>query len=143
DSGLLLKTSLSNKHLLPGLRLRNANISIPGQKNVSANLCIEETSRSQDSSNFNLLVSIEGSAIELNNKLSSYLSMLVPPSLTENSSQNRNLKIGKKIKSGLTFELVKNEVDYDKVLKLRFQAYSSHGKVPKGANYLDQGEGLQ
>ena len=145
-SGMQVATSMTNKHLFPGMSLQNYQLAIPGAEPLAVDLMIENTRVSQTGeATFHLGVSIDGKNDAYREALRHYLSCLAPA--LETSDRSAQLKeagfVGKQIKSALSFRLAATETEYNEVLKLRFKGYSAAGKVRPGATWRDQGDGAQ
>ena len=143
-TGLLLCTSLSNKHLFPGMTLRSATIRIQSEPDFVLDLPITSARQSDKAGEFYIGVSLPANVTELYEALTRYFSTVVENGL-ERAIDAGLHREGEKIKHAggkLTYAIVKSEQDYDEVLKLRFLGYSKHGKVLPGSTWKDQGEGL-
>lgn len=141
-NGMLLKTSLSNKHLFPGMELRNASIEIPGLGKTTADLFIENSRSQNDQILYG--VSLKSQNPDFQSLASKYLS-----NLGQNSSETSRLEklaaaglIQKNLKGHLTIREVRTQQDYDAVLKLRFHGYQKAGKTKDSITWKDMGEGL-
>ncbi len=144
ESGLLLVSSLTNKHLLPGLVLKACEMSIPGQKSIQIDLFIANTRRSEVPGMFDIGVSVESNRDEYISLARRYITALSPSDDSEKiHSKNEPVVLTKSIKSALTYRAVTTESEYEQVLKLRYLAYSAHGKVKQGSTWKEQGEGLR
>jgi class 3 adenylate cyclase len=145
ENGMLLLSSLSNKHLLPGLSLKNATLSIPGQEPLRLSVFIANTRRSQFEGMFELGAAVEGDRTEYTSLARRYISILSPGSSDREPMADalEPIVLSKSLKQGLSYRIVKDSKDYEKVLKLRFKAYGAHGKVKTGSRWQDQGEGLE
>lgn len=143
--GLLLNTSLTNKHLFPGMILRKATLSVPGQQNVSLDLKIENARKGDSDSAFDLGVSIQNDSREFRGVIQTYVNHLVHEyDLSEDLFSDG---VGKRkhvvdLASGLTFRIISEEKDYAEVLGLRYIGYGIKGKVKIGSSLQDQGDGL-
>lgn len=140
-NGLLLNTSLTNKHLFPGMILKQAELSIPGQNIVTVDLKIENARKGITDTTFDLGVSLQSEVREFRSAIQTYMSHLVPDaalgdSLIEDKKKND-------LAAGLTFRIISEERDYQEVLKLRYLGYGFKGKVREGTGARDQGDGLQ
>lgn len=143
-TGMLLSTSLSNRHLFPGMELKNASLTIPGIGETKVLLFIEN-SRPSENNTVLFGVSVKGYTQYYQDMISKYLSALGD----QNSKEDRIEKLSraglmvKELKSALTIKEVTTEEEYKKVLKIRFDGYGKAGKVRNGAQLEDMGEGLQ
>lgn len=146
-SGMLISTSLLNKHLFPGMTLGGCQVSFPGQKMISVELAIVNTRPSNKKGRFLLGVQVQstGAALkEFVDAMKQYVSMLSPFDDKEERLDllSERKMLSKKLKGGLTFVTVRDEKLYERVLKLRYTGYEAHGKVKEGASWKDMGEGL-
>ena len=141
--GLGLVTSLSNKHLLPGMELRSAQIEIAGLGRASVDLFIENASMA--AGRLQLGVSLREESRDYSQLLAKYLSNL--GQATDQDDRIENLSqagyLRRELKQHLTVVEVRDREQYDKVLKLRFQGYDAVGKVSAGKTWKDMGEGLE
>ncbi len=139
--GMLLATSLSNKHLFPGMHLRRAHVSVQGGTSVEVSLLIENTRPSPAQDEFYVGVSLTGSDLNMVEVFSRYLASLslsdADPELV--STQH----LGRQLKGALSFRRLATPADYDELLKLRFAGYSKHGKVRPGSTPSSMGDGLE
>jgi class 3 adenylate cyclase len=142
-TGLLLNTSLSNKHIFPGMELEKATLAIPGSGEVIVDLYIENCRESDDAS-IDYGASIKSSSKQFLDIAGKYLSTLTSLAKADRieSFANENL-LNKNLSDHLTLRIVDNQTDYDKVLKLRFEAYKRAGKVRTSDSYKDMGSGLK
>ncbi len=142
--GCLLSTSLTNRHLFPGMSMKNALLSVPGKSTESCHLQIENTKLSPDKTSMELGVSFKTPSPALLENLRHYLSTMVnkKDAKIDWDEFSKSALYTKKIKSGLSFRSINNEADYESVLKLRFRGYKKHGKVVEGKHWRDMGEGL-
>ncbi len=141
ESGMLLVSSLSNKHLLPGLSLKKCQLSIPGQKTIEVSLFVANCRRSDIPGMFELGTSVDGNRDLYAAATRQYISLLAPMEETTRN-ESEPVVLSKKLKQGITYQIVDTQAEYEKVLKLRYAAYASHGKTKPGATWNDQGEGL-
>ena len=143
-SGLLLCTSLSNKHLFPGMTLRGATIRIQSEPDFVLDLPIASARQSQKAGEFYIGVSLATDVPDLYEALTRYFSTVVENGLEraiDAGLHNEGAKI-KHTREKLTYSIVKSQPEYEEVLKLRYAGYSKHGKVRGGDSWRDQGEGL-
>jgi class 3 adenylate cyclase len=141
--GLLLNTSLTNKHLFPGMILRDSRLSVPGQEVVQVDLKIENARKGDNDATFDLGVSVLNDARGFREAFQTYMSHLVADaSLTDTLVDSPDGKKKTQMASGLTFRIISNEKDYLDVLKLRLAGYGYKRKVREGSTAIDQGEGL-
>ncbi len=141
-TGLLLNTSLSNKHLFPGMELEKARLIIPGSGEADLDLYIENCREGSDKS-IDYGASIKNSSQSFLSIAGKYLLTL---SNTEKSERieslfNENLHF-KNLSDHLTIRIVDNDEEYKKVLKLRYAAYKSAKKTRPTDTYDEMGQGL-
>ncbi len=143
ENGMLLLSSLANKHLLPGLILRNAQLTIPGQATITVSLFLVNTRRSETPGMFEIGASVEGNKSDYVAQVRRYISFLSPMEESERrNGEGEPVVLTKHLKHGTSYRVVTKPEDYAKVLKLRYAAYLSHSKVRTGSQWSDQGEGL-
>lgn len=145
SSGMLLSTSLSNKHLFPGMELRCAVLEIPGIGKTEIDLFIENARSTDDGKTIQFGTSVKGSSHTYHDLISKYLSNLGSTTNADERIEKlaANGLMSKKLSRHLTIREVDSEQDYDKVLKLRFDGYKRAGKTKDGITYLEMGEGLK
>ncbi len=145
-NGMLLKSSLVNRHLLPGMKVAQAKITFPGNDPIAVDLLITNTKRSEDKEGFCLGVSLKNNIDQYQKLVQPYVMTLSPiktpdadriETLTQHGFNTKNLK------QGLTYREIKTQKEYEDVLKLRMIGYGKHGKVSHHATWKDQGEGLE
>lgn len=145
ESGMLLKTSLSNKHLFPGMKLTASQLLIPMQKPIEIELGIENTRPGSDSTSFLLGVSIRDKKKDYSSAVRNYLAAAVPQ-LKDIDQYLHKLSgtnlYSKRIKDAVTYRIIQTPDLYEAVLKLRFAGYGRHAKIKPGTGWQDQGEGL-
>ncbi len=144
--GMLITTSLTNKHIFPGMRLKNAQLSIPGQATVDLDELVVATTlppNEESSNQFYLGISIRNPSNQYHNALREYLAALSSKTDAPFESDLEKAGFGLKgIAKGLTFRTITTQSEYDKILRLRYRGYSKHGKVKTGATWRDMGDGL-
>lgn len=143
-SGMLLSTSLTNKHLLPGMVLEHADISVPGAPSLKITLTIKNIREIPAHKGFHLGVVMTEKNRELENWVAGYLSTMSPNFMRESHQSpvhDQALRV-KRLKQGLTFRIISSDSDYLAVLKLRHQGYGSKGKLSPQATIHDQGQGI-
>ncbi len=142
-NGMLLLSSLTNRHLMPGLVLEGATLSFPGSKPVTVDLRIANLRHDETADGMQIGVAFQDCPKVVRDALSRYLSLLSP--MTKNPGRLAKLAenglLSKQLREGLSFRPVATDGEYEEVLKLRFLAYAAHGKVPEGATWRQQGEG--
>ncbi|MCX6124366.1 MAG: GAF domain-containing protein, partial [Proteobacteria bacterium] len=146
ETGMLLRTSLSNKHLLPGMKLIATQVMIPTQKSVELDFGIENTRSGAEGNYFLLGVTVRSHRTDYIRAVRDYLSVAVP-NIQEVDQYFQKMSTsqfkGKKIKGAVNYRVIATEEDYEKVLKLRFSGYGKHDKVKTGTTWQQQGEGLK
>ncbi len=151
ETGLLLSTSLTNRHLLEGMRLEHCVVSTPGKSVSQAatfRICNTRPADSGQENMFYLGVAIEKCTEEYAELIRGYLAAFSlsivgnaqPESRIE--SLSRSAFVGKRLKDKLTYRVIRTETEYEELLKLRFKGYGHHGKVKSGSTWRDQGESL-
>lgn len=128
-NGLRAKTSISNKHLMPGMRLKEVQLFIPGCGNLAIELEIRH-------------INIEGNKLfvgfsivedtqefrEFFGKFIIFGSQIEKIDDVPNLLKEFNLS-GKKISHGFKLQVVESEDQYEQVLRIRLNAYKRTGKV--------------
>lgn len=143
-TGMLLCTSLSNKHLFPGMEMKGAVLDIPGMGKSDVDLFVENSRPSDDRQTVLYGVSIKGTAHNFHVLMTKYLSNLGQAEegqdrielLAKENSLHKNLR------RHLTIREISSEREYEAVLKLRLLGYSRAGKIRDGLSWKDMGEGL-
>lgn len=143
STGMLLSTSMSNKHIFPGMELREATLTIPSMGKTVVDLFIENSRPGSDST---ILygVSIKGNSKSYNTLIAKYLSTLGSAADKENRIDllaESNL-LQRDLREHLTIREIKDLKSYQEVLKLRYLGYGLAGKVDKSKSWEDMGEGL-
>lgn len=141
DSGLLLQTSLTNRHLFPGMTLPKATMSMP-TGTVELDLIIENTRNSDNPGNFLAGVSIGSEKNTYKSSIRSYLSQYGLANSDHLTKLHNADMLSRSLKGSVTFRIVDKDDDYQKVLKLRFAGYGKHDKIKPGTTWQQQGEGL-
>jgi hypothetical protein len=145
QSGMLLSTSLTNKHLFPGMRLDQAQLAVPGEAPVSLCLTIHNTREAHREGCFHLGVTVSATDPDYVRLVASYLSTMSPnfvQDLQTSSTPQERVMRGKRLKQGLTFRVIKSAAGYREVLRLRHHGYGAKGKLRQDATIDNQGEGL-
>jgi len=143
-TGMLLATSLSNKHLLPGMSLKKSTLSLPDLPDLAIELTIQNCQVSSNGQEFLIGASVSKSSAEYSELVTRFLKTTGLLALSE-SSTTQDLQTLRKIKTTskfLTFRIIEKDEDYQRVLQLRFDAYRAHGKTLVGESRKDQGKGL-
>ena len=77
ETGLLLETSLANRHLLPGMNIKQASLMIPGHsETINIDLGCENTRKSTGDGSFLVGMAVNGNALAYRKAVRSYLSHL-------------------------------------------------------------------
>ncbi len=142
-TGMLLSTSLSNKHLFPGMELRTAVLNIPEIGKTDVDLFIEN-SRPSDDNTILFGVSIKGASHNYSTLMAKYLSILgttTKPDERLDKLAESNF-IQKELRSHLTIKEISTPQDYEKVLKLRYLGYKNAQKIEAAKRWQDMGDGL-
>jgi hypothetical protein len=142
-TGMLLSTSLSNKHLFPGMELRTALLTIPGIGKTDLSLFIENSRPAADEQ-IHFGVSLKGHSHSYHSLISKYLSGLGRTEEPEKRLDKlHDAKLfQRELRQHLTIFEVKTEAQYNEVLKLRFDGYKKAGKIDSGKSWRDMGDGL-
>lgn len=142
-TGLLFSTSMTNRHIFPGMEMKNAKLEIPSMGGANIDVYIENA-RSGDKNDILFGASINNENKKYVDLISKYLSNL--GSLSDSDSRLDKLVseklMQKELAKHLTIKEVKDQKTYEQVLKLRFLGYQKAGKVKKGITYHAMGEGL-
>ncbi len=141
ESGMLLQTSITNKHLFPGMTIKDAKLTIPGLDSAELNLFIANVRKSKEENLIDIGVFLQGTTQTYKKYFQNYVSTLSP--MTENRAEALSLSgfFSRSIKNGLTYRYIESAEEYKNVLKLRYEGYSKHGKIAEGKTWKDLGEG--
>lgn len=144
-SGMLLSTSLSNKHIFPGMELRGAILEIPTIGKTEVDLFIENSRASDDKKTLNFGTSVKSNLNNYKDLIAKYLSTLGTTKDVDNRSEAlaKDGLIRRNLKQFLTIKQTTTAEDYEKVLKLRYKGYDKAGKIDKKVTYHQMGEGLE
>lgn len=145
QSGMLLSTSLSNKHLLAGMELRDCQMAIPGHDSIQGfKLKLTNTRQADQPDQFFVGVSFEQVTAGQLETLRTYLALFGQSKSSESriSGLSKAGFLSKKLKEGLTYRIISTSEEYRQLLELRFLGYKHHGKVKEGASVEEQGDGL-
>jgi LPXTG-motif cell wall-anchored protein len=146
-SGMLLSTSLTNKHILPGMILKRAKLEIPGQSAIEIDLEVANTRDAKSSTEFHVGVSVRSRGADFAKAVAGYVSVLNrgvngeeqnAESLWKNMREELPVKY---LKQSLSYSTVQDQATYEKLLRQRFAAYKSHGKVTSD-DWRSMGQGL-
>lgn len=146
EGGMLLKTSLSNKQLFPGMKLKTAHLVIPTQDKLETELTIANTREGSDGSSFLLGVVVRANQKQYVSAIRNYLPLAMPQikDIDQYFKQMSNSSLqNKSFKSVVTYRVIQTKEQYESVLKLRYLGYGKHDKIKKGTTWQDQGEGLE
>ncbi|HRO67530.1 MAG TPA: hypothetical protein PL182_08205, partial [Pseudobdellovibrionaceae bacterium] len=143
-TGMLLSTSLSNKHLFPGMEVKAAMLEVPNIGKTKIDFFIENSRPSEGDKTILYGVSVKNITSGYQDLTAKYLSNL---GLVADSSEriDKLLASGfiqKDLRQHLTIREVQSQRDYDEVLKLRYIGYLRAGKTKSGVTWKDMGEGL-
>ncbi|MBX3040852.1 MAG: GAF domain-containing protein [Bdellovibrionaceae bacterium] len=143
-TGMLLGTSLSNKHLFPGMEVRGAMLEIPNMGKTKIDFFIENSRPAEGENTILYGVSVKNITSGYQDLTARYLSNL--GMVTDSSERIDKLVasgfIQKDLRHHLTIREVQTQRDYDEVLKLRYVGYLRAGKTKQGVTWQDMGEGL-
>ncbi len=146
ETGLLAQTSLTNKHILPGMRLSKAKLVMPGQESLALDMTIENTRRGSGDDHFLVGLSVVNDRAQYKTALRQYLTEMAPHTQASEAHLNKLANAGllsKTLKQAITFRAITTETDYVDVLNLRFAGYGKHNKIRPGTTWQQQGEGLK
>lgn len=144
SQGMLLSTSLTNKHIFPGMELRTAVLTVPNIGKADLDLFVEN-SRSGDEQNVLYGVSVKGSSKNYNTLISKYLSNLGSAQDTNNRLEllaDANL-LQSQLRAHLTIREIRTQPEYEQVLKLRHTGYARAGKIAATKTWQEMGDGLE
>lgn len=145
ETGLLAQTSLTNKHILPGMRLPRARLIIPGHESLAIDFAVENTRRGSGDDSFLLGLSVLSDRTEYKQALRTYLTQMAPMANSADEHLSKLADSGflsKKLKGAVSYRTITTKSDYEDVLKLRFIGYGKHNKVRDGSTWEQQGDGL-
>ncbi len=143
ENGMLISTSLSNRHILPGYRFDKCVLQTPTGTSVKLTLDVSSTRRGKSSGTFELGCAVIGDRVGYKKIVGDYV-----VALSENLRDEvlKDLKLNefipKGIRSNIICRIITTQAEYENVLRLRFEGYKKHDKVKDGATWLDMGEGL-
>jgi class 3 adenylate cyclase len=143
-TGMLLNTSMTNKHLLPGMELRTAILEVAGIGKADVELFIEN-SRIGEENTINYGVSIKGNSHNYNALIAKYISLLSSAEAGSDRIEeiHENGFLQKKLSKHLTLRQITTEKEYKDVKKLRFLGYKAVGKISDDKSWEDMGDGLE
>lgn len=144
NTGLLLSTSLTNRHVLPGMELHRASLDIPGIGKTTVDLFIENSRAAEDGQTVQYGASVKGNGDNYHELIAKYLSNLGRLDTNEDRLEKlaENGFVQKQLSRHLTIVEVTDQKAYDDVLKLRFLGYRRAGKTLDTATHKDMGDGL-
>ena len=145
QAGMLLSTSLTNKHLFPGMTLDNAQLVVPGADPLSLCFTIQNVREALDDGYLHVGVTVGMTGKDYERLVSGYLGAMSPNFLQiepRDASLPSSKIRGKRLKQGLTFRVISTPPEYRQVLRLRHQGYGAKGKLSPAATVERQGEGL-
>ena len=144
SNGLGLICSLTNRHLLPGMTIKDARLNFPNSGQTSVSIEIRDV-RHSDNDKIRLGCKVLETGDNYFHCLQQYLNLFGP--LNEDSTYVRKLfasgLVTKKIKGGMTFEAINTENQYSALLDLRFRGYKKVNKIVSGEGLESQGDGLE
>lgn len=149
ERGMQITTSLANRHILPGMTLYDAEVTVPGQGSYKTELQVANARVSEDGQHLVLGVAIDRMGDAFAKGVRQYVVNYGRASRGDAASDDRiaSMVTGgwwtKHLRRQLTYRAIVTEEEYQAVLKLRFAGYGAAGKVPKGASWRDQGSGLE
>lgn len=141
-TGMLLSTSLTNRHLLPGMDLKSAEVSFPGSDKAVCTLFIENARKFSEGDEFHLGVSFASATGNFRAAMARYLDLFTSAGESTQLGSGGSRE-NSRIKDGFTYRQITTQEEYATVLQLRFAGYGAHGKVRPGSGPESQGEGLE
>lgn len=130
NTGMLLQSSLSNRHLVPGMRLQRGQIEFPNQGREKLDVFIENIRLNDDR------LHIGVSYIEKTENYKKLISRHLLETTKFKDSINLELEEIKKIapapkqiKEAITIREISDDVEYEKVKALRYIGYKRAGKL--------------
>jgi hypothetical protein len=135
SNGFAIKSSLSNKHLIPGQTIRDAKMHLPIVGIVNLNFEVKRISMRDN----HLIIGaafIDTHESDLE-KIAQFCLFGTAPEIKDSSSKAKLLTIKENIFNlrdlgrGISVEIVNNETDYSGVLEVRFNAYKKANKLSK------------
>ncbi|MBX3033953.1 MAG: GAF domain-containing protein [Bdellovibrionaceae bacterium] len=144
STGMLLNTSISNKHMFPGMEIRGAIVEVPNIGKAEVDLFVENSRPSDTDKTIHYGVSVKGNNVGYQELTSKYLSTL---GLVSDPSEriDKLLASGfmqRELRTHLTIREVGTQRDYDDVLRLRYLGYKKAGKTKENFTWENMGEGL-
>lgn len=135
ENGCKLKTSKSNRHLLPGLKLKNFDFLIPGLGNYKIDLTL--THSHVDDQNLYFGASWVQNRKHFHEEIKRYLLMNLPKALRKSYKSDgiQSLKI-RKLKN-LRVSRVTSNKDLEEILRVRLLAYQAAQKTKDGTSWED------
>ncbi len=134
ESGCRLKTSKSNRHLLPGSEFLNFDLMLPG-----VGLCqvsFKMTNAQVDGDALYLGVSWLPMSHQFKSSIKKYILMNLPKDAREQLRDEETKTIGvKNFQLGLKIGRVSTDEEYEEVLHLRFRSYQVAQKIKDGVTW--------
>ncbi|MCB9091787.1 MAG: GAF domain-containing protein [Halobacteriovoraceae bacterium] len=142
--GFKASTSLSNKHILPGMLIENAKVEFVSLGNVEISFKIVNTRK--DNEKNNLVFHVGCKVLKNIEEYEKFVRKFVYSFGSDEVGFDEvveDLGREKELKSFISYKIVDDEDSYNEVLKLRYMAYKSKSKVAQGTQFLEMGEGLE
>lgn len=128
-NGLLLTSALTNRHLFPGMALKEGYLSLPGETRIAVDCTIAHTRPAENWESFFLGCAIDAPSQEYLAAVRRYLMFLGKNGEDEEQDVRQHFGKEKKLKSGLSFKTVTCEREYEAVLDLRYKAHLHKKKI--------------
>lgn len=134
--GMLLETSLSNKHLISGLELKDVTVVLPGIAILNIGLKIMHVKKNED--HIRLGVSLVDTTDENIQSLAQFAIFgTLPPADRRISSKYNEVRenVGplKRLGTSVRIETLSTPQDYMSVLQIRYEAYRAANKLDQSA----------
>jgi hypothetical protein len=138
--GMLLETSLSNKHLIAGLDLKDVTVVLPGIAILNINIKIKHVRKNE--TNIRLGVSLIDTTPENIQSLAQFAIFGTMPSTdgridSKYKEVKENVGTLKRLGTSVRIETLSTPQDYLAVLQIRFEAYKAANKIDVDATVED------
>jgi hypothetical protein len=139
-NGFEIATSLTNRHLIPGLQLTDAQLLLPGIGLLPIHLLLKRANTKNNELYFG--TKFHNPSKQLLESIAQFC--LFGVSLLHSDSHIRQLNIAKfptkKLIKGVKFGLVEQDSEYEKVLEVRYKAYKAANKLDEKATSQDMAD---
>lgn len=130
QSGFRMVTSRSNRHLTPGLILKNFDLTFPGFGSLKADAKIANAQIKDEMLEFGCVF------LNPSKKLTHVLHKnLIVNSNTNEVDLSHLVKKQKQFGGHIRMSLISSDSEYEEILKLRWRAYKNEGKVDANSDY--------